>query len=263
MASSTRQSRLAAISMLAKAKTDLTIAAEFFAVSAALQSSKQLRGLLSDPSAEAVAKKHAVEAVFGAKISAVTLDLVAQLSAMRWSATRDLPETAERLGVRVVAAAEASRLDDLIAELFAVSTLVGSDSELELALSSTRATAEEKQQLLGRLIGSQVSAAATLLTNSALSSRTSKRVAQVLSSYADWLSEFANESVAHIRVAKPLSSSQLQRLGTALSKSFGRELKLNVELDPNLIGGLRVSVAGEVIDASVFSRVNQARLQLS
>jgi F-type H+-transporting ATPase subunit delta len=263
MSSSTRQSRQAASQLLDAAKTDLKLADELFAVSTALHSSLQLRGLLSDPSAEAEQKRQASEAVFGAKLSAVALKLVGDLTAMRWSSARDLADTVERLGVRAVAASEGKNLDGLTAELFAVSQLVSSDPELELALSSSQASVAAKRKLISKLVGAKASPAAALLAEAAVSSRTSKRVAQVLASYADWLTEFANESVAQIRVARPLSDSQLTRLGAALSKNFGRNLKLNVVLDEDLVGGVRVAVGGEVIDASMHTRIKQARLQLS
>lgn len=263
MSSSTRASRKAANELLDALKTDLKLAEELFAVSTALHSSLQLRGLLSDPSAEADQKRAASQAVFGAKLTPSALKLVGELTAMRWSSARDLADTAERLGVRAVAASDASNLDELTAELFAVSQLVSADHELELALSSSQASVDAKRKLIGKLVGTKASPAAALLSSAAVSSRTSKRVAQVLARYADWLTEFANESVAQIRVAKPLSESQLTRLGAALSSSFGKKLKLNVVLDEDLVGGVRVAVGGEVIDASMHTRINQARLQLS
>lgn len=262
MASSTRASRQAAIQLLDAESPSLSLAQELFAVAQALHGSTQLRGLLSDPSAEADQKRSAAQAVFGAKLSPASLKLVGELTAMRWSSARDLADSFERLAVRAVAATEAASLDALIDEIFAVAQLVSSDAELELALSS-QAELEAKLSLVGKLLAGKVSAATALLAAGAVSSRTSKRIAQVLSNYADWLTEFANESVAQIRAARPLSDSQLNRLAAALGKSFGRSLKLNVVIDPEIIGGVRVAVGGEVIDASVHARINEARLQLS
>jgi len=81
--------------------------------------------------------------------------------------------------------------------------------------------------------------------------------------YGLWLAEFAGESVAHITVARQLSEEQLSRLGNALSKAFGRELQLNVEVDEEVIGGVHVTVNGEVIDGTVLKKLVNARLQLS
>jgi F-type H+-transporting ATPase subunit delta len=55
----------------------------------------------------------------------------------------------------------------------------------------------------------------------------------------------------------------LTRLGNALAKAFGRELQLNVEVDEEVIGGVHVTVNGEVIDGTVLTKLVNARLQLS
>jgi F-type H+-transporting ATPase subunit delta len=44
---------------------------------------------------------------------------------------------------------------------------------------------------------------------------------------------------------------------------YGRELKVNVTVDPELIGGIRVQVGDEVLDASVIARLGQLHRQLA
>jgi F-type H+-transporting ATPase subunit delta len=52
-------------------------------------------------------------------------------------------------------------------------------------------------------------------------------------------------------------------LTKALSKGFGRDLQVNVEIDPEVIGGVHVTVNGEVIDGTVLTKLVNARLQLN
>jgi F-type H+-transporting ATPase subunit delta len=66
-----------------------------------------------------------------------------------------------------------------------------------------------------------------------------------------------------VRVARELSGDQLARLETALNGVYGKKLQLNVDVDPTVIGGIHVAVAGEVIDATVLTKISNARLQLS
>lgn len=263
MASSTRASKIAAGEALsAISNVSLSTALELFAASNALQQSSQLRSALSDPSAEAAAKEQVVRAVFGAKFQPEVTSLLLTLSKLRWSASRDLPATLEQLGVRVIARLS-SDIDALQAELFSIEQLSAGDGELELALSSTKATAEKKQALVHKLVGGKVSEQAMALANQAHESRSYKRYAQVLGQYGVWVAEYAGESVARIRVAKPLSSDQLQRLEKALNASYGKKLQINVEIDPTVIGGVHIAVAGEVIDATLLTKLSHARLQLS
>jgi len=263
MASSTRTSKIAAGEALAAiSNVSLSTALEIFAASNALQQSSQLRSALSDPSAEAAGKQQVVKAVFGAKFSGEVQSLILTLSNLRWSSSRDLPATLEQLGVRIIARLS-SNIDSLQAELFAVEQLASSDGELELALSSTKGTVEQKQALISKLVSGKVSEQAMALANQAHESRSYKRYAQVIGQYGVWVAEYAGESVARIRAAKPLSSDQLARLQSALNGAYGKQLQVNIEVDPSVVGGLHIAVAGEVIDATVLTKISNARLQLS
>lgn len=242
-------------------KLGLHTTSELFAATNALLSSPQLRSALSDPSAEATAKAKLVEAVFGPKLSKETVGLLGKMAQMRWSATRDMALTAEALGVRAAAAASKD-IDTVQAELFAVAQLVSSDPQLELALSSTRASVEAKMVLVGKLLDKKATETTGILAAQAVHSRTFKRFAEVLEQYGMWIAEFAGESVANVRVSKELSETQLTKLSAALAKAFGRELQLNVEIDEEIIGGLHITVNGEVLDATVLTKLQNARLQL-
>ena len=262
MASSTRQSRLLAEQELSKlGDVGLLMTSELFAATNALLSSPQLRSALSDPSAQAAGKSKLVEAVFGPKLSKETVGLLGKMAQMRWSATRDLALTAEALGVRAAAAASKD-IDAVQAELFAVGQIVSSDPQLELALSSTRASVEAKMVLVAKLLNGKATETTSILAGQAVHSRTFKRFAEVLEQYGMWIAEFAGESVANIRASKDLSEDQLSRLSAALTKVFGRELQLNVEIDQEIIGGLHITVNGEVLDATVLTKLQNARLQL-
>jgi F-type H+-transporting ATPase subunit delta len=261
MASSTRQARQALQEKLdSLSGVDLQLAKELFAMSNALQSSSGLRSLLSDPSAEQQTKEAAVNKVF-ASLGESARELARFAASLRWSATRDLAAAFEVLGVRAVAA-QSKNLDGLQSELFEIQQLSGRDGELELALSSTRASAEGKEKLIQQLLEGKASVDALTLSRQAVYSRSYKRFAQVVEEYGLLLAEFAGESVAHVRVAKALSAEQLDRLGKALAKAFGRELQLNVEVDEEIMGGVHITIGGEVVDGTVLTKLVNARLQL-
>lgn len=267
MASSTRQSRaeLADSTAAMLASAELQVARELLVASSSLHASVQLRNALSDPSAQSDSKKKLIEAVFGSKMSTTTAQVLTAIVNRRWSKPRDIADTAEILAVRLVAAivAKTGASDKLLSELFALQQVLNGDSELELALSSSQATAEGKQKLLTKIFGGKLSVEAEVLLLESVNSRAAKHSADVLGKYADLIAEFSAESVAEVRVARQISASQLVKLQTALSKKFGRNLSLNVVIDESVVGGVRVAVGGQVLDATVQTKINHARLQLA
>jgi F-type H+-transporting ATPase subunit delta len=58
-----------------------------------------------------------------------------------------------------------------------------------------------------------------------------------------------------IESAFPLSEAQVKELVWGLSRKFGLQLKPDVKVDPELIGGVRVSVADHVLDFTVRTRL--------
>jgi F-type H+-transporting ATPase subunit delta len=60
---------------------------------------------------------------------------------------------------------------------------------------------------------------------------------------------------AHITSAFPLDDAALKQLVTDLAPHFKGKLQTTVSVDPELIGGVRIAVGDEVIDASVRGKL--------
>ncbi len=75
----------------------------------------------------------------------------------------------------------------------------------------------------------------------------------------------ANDGVADAEIvsAFPLEAAQLDELVSALGRRFGSTLHASVRVDPELIGGVRVTVGDEVLDTSVRTRLDAMRLALT
>ena len=69
-------------------------------------------------------------------------------------------------------------------------------------------------------------------------------------------------SDATVYSAFALDGAALAGLAATLEKRFGRKLNLKVELEPELIGGVRVVVGDEVLDTSIKARLEQMKAAL-
>ena len=63
--------------------------------------------------------------------------------------------------------------------------------------------------------------------------------------------------------AFPIDDAQMDAVLGALEKRFGRKLNAKVEVEPALIGGIRVVVGDEVLDTSVKARLEQMKAALT
>ena len=70
-------------------------------------------------------------------------------------------------------------------------------------------------------------------------------------------------SDAVVYSAFAIDGAALADLATTLEKRFNRKLNVAVQLQPDLIGGIRVVVGDEVLDTSVKARLEQMKVALT
>jgi len=75
--------------------------------------------------------------------------------------------------------------------------------------------------------------------------------------------EVSGNSDALIQSAFPIDDAELNGLVATLEKRFGRKLQATVQIEPALIGGVRVTVGDEVLDTSVKARLEQMKTALT
>mgnify|MGYP000102458787 FL=1 len=73
----------------------------------------------------------------------------------------------------------------------------------------------------------------------------------------------SGSSDAVVYSAFPIDGAALADLAATLESRFGRKLNVKVELEPALIGGIRVVVGDEVLDTSVKARLEQMKVALT
>ena len=73
----------------------------------------------------------------------------------------------------------------------------------------------------------------------------------------------AEQADAYVGVARLVAGESLAEVVASLEKRFARKLSARVEIEPELIGGIRVVVGDEVLDTSVKARLEQMRVALT
>ncbi|PVG83346.1 F0F1 ATP synthase subunit delta [Nocardioides gansuensis] len=235
---------------------------DLFTVAGLLRSEPSLRRVATDVSVDAAAKEGLVRDVFGGKLDPVAVDLVGSAVGRRWTSGRDLADSLEHLSeVALVRSAgdESGRLAD---ELFVFGQAVNDNPSLRDALSDPARSVEDKAALLGSLLGGKALPATVSLAQHALAG-TYRTVGAALATYQQVAAAVHDQRVATVRVAHELSDADRQRLGEALSRQYGRTIHLNVVIDPEVIGGIRVEIGDDVIDGTVSSRLDDARRKLA
>ena len=86
---------------------------------------------------------------------------------------------------------------------------------------------------------------------------------EIASQFAALVNAQSGSSDAIVYSAFPIDDAALADVVASLEKRFGRKLKPRVEIDAELIGGIRVVVGDEVLDTSVKARLEQMKVALT
>jgi len=240
---------------------DLDVADELFQAARTISGSSHLASALADAAAPSEARAKVVADVFGPSFGSVTVALLTQVVAERWSSSSQLIDGIEELALR--AASVAASEVDLEGELFQFSRTVTENPELELALGGRNGDPAAKSTLVTTLLDGRASTAAVLVISSLVRESRERRVRPLLTRAMSIVADQRSRVVATVVSATPLAPAQVDRLKTALAQRYGIDVSLNTVIDPSIVGGLRVQIADDVIDASISARLADLRQRLA
>jgi F-type H+-transporting ATPase subunit delta len=232
-----------------------------YAVAGLLDREPSLRRALTDPASSPATRRGLVERLLGGQLPPLPLQVLQDVVEQPWSTPTDLRDGVEHLAATAAlrAAEGAGELDDVEDELFRFSRLLEREPELRAALTDQALPAERKTQVVRSLLGGRARETTARLVDVAVNRRRGRSLEDVLGELSQMAADRRERSIAHVRVAVPLDERQQDRLRTSLSRLYGHDVDLQVELDPTVVGGVQVRVGDEVLDGTVTRKLESAR----
>lgn len=84
-------------------------------------------------------------------------------------------------------------------------------------------------------------------------------VTDVIRAFRALVAKFKGEATADVTVAEALNEKNLDALKTALKSVTGKDVALNVKVDPSIIGGLVVKLGSRMVDSSLRTKLNSIK----
>ena len=262
---SSRQSLVAARTALdaaikgASAASASELSSHLFFAAEVFAGNTSLRRAITDPSRDKAAKAALVKDLFGKSTGALAVSLMSDVSALRWSATKDVIHVIEQLAIEAEASAAniSNELDRVEDEFFETSRLVADNFELRKALVSVGST-DAKSALIAEVLGKKSSSSTVKLASALVSHLRGRSIEAAFADYLFGLANRRNRLIAVVRTASALTDAQATRLATVLEKKVGQPIRINVQIDPTILGGVSIKFADELVDGSVVNRLANA-----
>jgi len=84
-----------------------------------------------------------------------------------------------------------------------------------------------------------------------------KELSSIIRNFRRLAAEHRGEESAQVVTARPLNDDQIGQLRQQLRARAGREVNLETQVDPNILGGIVVKLGSQRIDASIRTKLNR------
>jgi len=154
-------------------------------------------------------------------------------------------------------------IDDIEDELVRFARILDSSRGLRHALGDPSTAVAQRVALAGDLLRGKVLVATARLVTYVLEAGHIRDLVGTLEWVAGLAAEERGRRVAEVRSAVELDDDEYIRLVEALERTAGRPVKVRVQIEPSLLGGMAVEIGDTVIDGSVRHRLDQLRETLA
>lgn len=140
---------------------------------------------------------------------------------------------------------------------------IADNEQLRQFAASPKVSAEQVFELIASVVSTPLSAPMKNFLSAVIDNGRLTVLPEIAAQFHALANAGAGVSDATVYSAFPIEAAPLADLVTTLEKRFARKLNVTVQLEPALIGGIRVVVGDEVMDTSVQARLEQMRVALT
>jgi F-type H+-transporting ATPase subunit delta len=244
-----------------------TVSSELVSVAQMLDREIVVTRYLTVPAEDAGPRVRLVERLVSGKVSDATLDVLRAAVSERWSANSDLIDAIEHISRQALLeiADREDRVDEVEDQLFKFSRILETQPRLGILLGDYAAPAEGRVALLRKVLDNasgRVNPIAAALLAQTVELLRGEPAEEAMKFLVEVAVARRGEVVAKVSAAAELSDAQRTRLTEVLGRIYGHPVTLQLQVDPELLGGLLIAVADEVIDGTLSSRLAAAEAQL-
>ena len=154
-------------------------------------------------------------------------------------------------------ARDARQIDQVEASLAAVRDAIQqSDDFRALTTSPTVSRGAAVKAVLGVADSLGVDATTKSFLGVLAENRRLAQLPQIVRGFGELASRHRGEVRAEVTSAHPLSGDQVIELRQQLRQRAGRDVNVDLQVDPQLLGGLVVRIGSQMIDSSIRTRLN-------
>ena len=158
-------------------------------------------------------------------------------------------------------ALEEKAVDSVKKDLEAFDALIGESADLNRLVRSPVFGVDEQLKAVSTILEKAgIKGLAADFIRVVITNRRLFALRNIISGYRALVAKHKGEISAQVTVAEKLSDANLEALKSALtSVTGGKDMDLDVKIDPTIIGGLIVKVGSRMVDSSLRTKLNSIK----
>jgi F-type H+-transporting ATPase subunit delta len=175
---------------------------------------------------------------------------------------RDRGVAARYAAALFAAALKAGEEEQVLADMGAMSALNARDRALQEFLEAPDVLTERKVELIHRLFDARVAPLTVRFLLLMLEKKRIQHFPLTLSHYRQMVEDHQGIVRTRVITAVPLPSELADALRGKLEKLSGKKIRLDPQVDPDIVGGIIVRLGERTVDASIRHRLGELRTAL-
>lgn len=159
-------------------------------------------------------------------------------------------------------AREENKLEQWSNDLTALSQ-VFSQPQARVFLENPKTARDKKLQFVQTVVGKRVSPQALKLAQMLVQRDRFTYATSILEAYTSMWNRLRGIEVAHVTTAIPVDAAEAKQIQTRLAALTGKQITLDLKVDPDIIGGMVAQVGDTLLDGSIRTRLQNLRKQLA
>lgn len=160
-------------------------------------------------------------------------------------------------------ALEKNSIDRYLEDTELICAALKDDAEFDAVLKHPQISGEEKLAVLTQAFSGKVEDDIIGLFSVAFRKNREAQLFDILAAFIDKVKEYKGIVTANVVSARPLSQKQLADIELKLTNGMKKKVIVENSVDPALIGGLKITVCGKLIDNTVKRHLDELKGQLN
>lgn len=154
-------------------------------------------------------------------------------------------------------------IDAVLGDLDRLDSLIADNPDLSRLVRSPIFTAEEQSRAINAILAkAEISGIAANFVNIVVQNRRLFALREMVRAYRGLVARDKGEVRAEVIAAERLSDTQLAAINDTLKSATGKDVIIDVQIDPSIIGGLIVKLGSRMVDTSLRTKLNSLKIAM-